>query len=95
LKNLRFIRLPLDSASSEEEIASLKPNIVPFRNVGGLRGAYVTGSRPIWLMNFRERLQVHPQVMNVRNHSLCTELYLQVLLYIYPMSAPEAHFPCS
>ena len=72
LKHLRFIRLPLDRASSEEEIASLKPNIVPFRNVGGLRGAYVTGSRPVWLMNFRERLQVHPQVYLLRKYlSLC------------------------
>lgn len=62
LKNLRFVRLSLDRASGEEDIATLRPTIVPFRNVGGLRGAYVTGSRPVWLMNFRERLQVHPQL---------------------------------
>ncbi|KAH7436763.1 hypothetical protein KP509_05G035200 [Ceratopteris richardii] len=62
LKNLRFVRLGLDQVSAKDDIATLKPVIVPFRNVGGLRGAFVTGARPIWLMNFRERLQVHPQL---------------------------------
>lgn len=62
LKNLRFVRLALDRASGEEDVATLRPSIVLFRNVSGLRGAFVTGSRPVWLMNFRERLQVHPQL---------------------------------
>ncbi|MCO5593054.1 hypothetical protein L7F22_047059 [Adiantum nelumboides] len=62
LKNLRFVRLALDRAFGEDDVATLKPSIVSFRNVSGLRGAFVTGSRPVWLMNFRERLQVHSQL---------------------------------
>lgn len=62
LKNLRFVRLPLDQVTGEDDIATNRPSIVSFRNVGGFRGAFVTGSRPVWLMNFREKLQAHPQL---------------------------------
>ena len=63
LRNLRFSRVPLDTYA-REETSSETPcqRITIFKNVGGYQGLFLSGSRPAWLMIFRERLRVHPQV---------------------------------
>ncbi|PSR93371.1 Cleavage and polyadenylation specificity factor subunit like [Actinidia chinensis var. chinensis] len=63
LRNLRFSRVPLD-AYAREETSSETPcqRITIFKNVGGYQGLFLSGSRPAWLMMFRERLRVHPQL---------------------------------
>ncbi|XP_052191714.1 cleavage and polyadenylation specificity factor subunit 1 isoform X2 [Diospyros lotus] len=62
LRNLRFVRVPLD-AYAKEEISSEAPSqrITLFKNVGGYQGLFLSGSRPAWFMIFRERLRVHLQ----------------------------------
>lgn len=63
LRNLRFVRVPLDTYAKEET-----PNGSPcqrisiFKNIAGYQGFFLSGSRPAWFMVFRERLRVHPQV---------------------------------
>ncbi|XP_065030175.1 cleavage and polyadenylation specificity factor subunit 1-like isoform X1 [Musa acuminata AAA Group] len=63
LHNLRFIRVAVDTATSEEasNIVS-RPRITVFKNVGGYQGLFLSGSRPAWFMVCRERLRVHPQL---------------------------------
>ncbi|KAL8519201.1 hypothetical protein ACS0TY_010225 [Phlomoides rotata] len=63
LRNLRFVRVPLDTYAKEETpsgVSSQRCTI--FKNVGGLHGLFLSGSRPAWFMMFRERLRIHPQV---------------------------------
>ncbi|XAR71785.1 hypothetical protein NMG60_11018197 [Bertholletia excelsa] len=63
LRNLRFVRVPLDSYV-REDIPSGIPcrRMTFFKNVGGYQGLFLSGSRPAWFMIFRERLRVHPQL---------------------------------
>ncbi|XP_056694198.1 cleavage and polyadenylation specificity factor subunit 1 isoform X2 [Spinacia oleracea] len=63
LRNLRFLRIPLDMHTREEvsEEGSL-PRISIFNNIGGHQGFFLSGLRPAWFMVFRERLRVHPQL---------------------------------
>lgn len=63
LKNLRFVRVPLDTYTKEETSSATPfPRITMFKNVGGFPGLFLSGSRPAWFMLFRERLRIHPQV---------------------------------
>lgn len=63
LRNLRFVRVPLDSYAREETLSGTPcQRITIFKNVGGYQGLFLSGSRPAWFMIFRERLRVHPQV---------------------------------
>ncbi|KAL8091794.1 hypothetical protein AgCh_034160 [Apium graveolens] len=63
LKNLRFVRVPLDTYIKEEISPETPyPRITTFKNVGGFPGLFVAGSRPMWFMLFRERLRIHPQL---------------------------------
>lgn len=63
LKNLRFARVPLDTYAREETPSGVRSQrITIFKNVGGLQGFFLAGSRPAWFMMFRERLRMHPQV---------------------------------
>lgn len=63
LRNLRFVRVPLDTYA-REETSSGSPcqRITIFKNIGGHQGLFLSGSRPAWFMVFRERLRVHPQL---------------------------------
>lgn len=63
LRNLRFVRVPLDTYA-REETSSESPcrRITIFKNIGGHHGLFLSGSRPSWFMVFRERLRVHPQL---------------------------------
>lgn len=63
LRNLRFIRVFLDSLTREEaEAGASGQRIVNFSNIGGYQGAFLAGTRPAWLMVCRERLRLHPQL---------------------------------
>ncbi|XP_058204748.1 cleavage and polyadenylation specificity factor subunit 1 isoform X2 [Rhododendron vialii] len=63
LRNLRFVRVPLDSYAREETLSGTPcQRITIFKNVGGYQGLFLSGSRPAWFMIFRERLRVHPQL---------------------------------
>lgn len=64
LRNLRFVRVSLDTYAREENSTGNYYNkrITIFKNVGGHQGLFLSGSRPTWFMVFRERLRVHPQV---------------------------------
>ncbi|KAK3022185.1 hypothetical protein RJ639_047007 [Escallonia herrerae] len=63
LKNLRFVRVPLDTYTREEMSSDTPfPRITMFKNVGGFPGFFLSGSRPAWFMVFRERLRIHPQL---------------------------------
>ncbi|XP_059449657.1 cleavage and polyadenylation specificity factor subunit 1 isoform X2 [Corylus avellana] len=63
LRNLRFVRVPLDTYA-REETSSESPcqRITIFKNIGGHQGLFLSGSRPAWFMVFRERLRLHPQL---------------------------------
>ncbi|KAJ1403738.1 WD40/YVTN repeat-like-containing domain superfamily [Sesbania bispinosa] len=63
LRNLRFVRVPLD-AYAREETSNGSPcqQITIFKNIGGYEGFFLSGSRPAWVMVLRERLRVHPQL---------------------------------
>jgi cleavage and polyadenylation specificity factor subunit 1 len=64
LGNLRFVRMPIDWVSGEDEgVGEKNPTLqfYPFRNVGSMSGVFVTGSRPAWLMICRQRIRCHPQ----------------------------------
>ncbi|XP_057774463.1 cleavage and polyadenylation specificity factor subunit 1 isoform X2 [Salvia miltiorrhiza] len=62
LRNLRFVRVPLDTYAKEETPSGVcSQRITVFKNVGGLQGLFLSGSRPAWFMMFRERLRMHPQ----------------------------------
>ncbi|KAL7147541.1 hypothetical protein ABFS83_06G114300 [Erythranthe nasuta] len=63
LRNLRFVRVCLDSYAREETPSGTSSQrISVFKNVGGLQGLFLSGSSPAWFMMFRERLRIHPQV---------------------------------
>ena len=63
LRNLRFVRVPLDAYAREETSnGSSCQQITIFKNIGGYQGFFLSGSRPAWVMMLRERLRVHPQV---------------------------------
>lgn len=63
LRNLRFIRVPLDTYTREEVLSgTTSPRMTVFKNVGGCQGLFLSGSRPLWFMVFRERIRAHPQV---------------------------------
>ncbi|KAL0341100.1 UNVERIFIED_CONTAM: Cleavage and polyadenylation specificity factor subunit [Sesamum radiatum] len=62
LKNLRFVRVLLDTYAREEApLGTSSQRITVFKNVSGLQGLFLSGSRPAWFMMFRERLRIHPQ----------------------------------
>ncbi|XP_078166463.1 cleavage and polyadenylation specificity factor 160 isoform X1 [Carex rostrata] len=63
LRNLRFVRVQVDSGIREEETSDIvhRPRITVFNNVGGYQGLFLNGSRPAWIMACRERLRMHPQ----------------------------------
>lgn len=75
LRNLRFVRVPLD-IYAKEETSSESPcqRITIFKNIGGYQGFFLSGSRPAWIMVLRERLRVHPQVRT--NPLICNSRYL-------------------
>ncbi|XP_077245724.1 cleavage and polyadenylation specificity factor 160 [Tasmannia lanceolata] len=63
LRNLRFVRIPLESFTREESSTVIpRQRIAMFKNVGGYQGLFLSGSRPAWFMVCRERLRVHPQL---------------------------------
>ncbi|EPS69122.1 hypothetical protein M569_05643, partial [Genlisea aurea] len=62
LWNLRFIRVRLDGCGRESLSGTVSQRIFIFNNVGGLQGLLLSGSIPAWIMMFRERLRIHPQV---------------------------------
>ncbi|KAF8379330.1 hypothetical protein HHK36_028764 [Tetracentron sinense] len=63
LRNLRFVRVPVESYT-REETSAVNPcqRITVFKNVGSYQGLFLSGSRPAWFMVCRERLRVHPQL---------------------------------
>jgi cleavage and polyadenylation specificity factor subunit 1 len=66
LRNLRFVRVQVDSGIREEETSGNivhRPRITVFNNVGGYQGFFLNGSRPAWIMACRERFRMHPQVL--------------------------------
>lgn len=67
LRNLRFVRVPMDTYAREETPSGISSQrITIFKNVGGLQGLFLSGTRPAWFMMFRERLRIHPQVSLVQ-----------------------------
>ncbi|GAV61868.1 CPSF_A domain-containing protein/MMS1_N domain-containing protein [Cephalotus follicularis] len=63
LRNLRFVRVPLDAYTREETSNEITcPRITIFKNINGYQGLFLSGSRPAWFMMFRGRLRVHPQL---------------------------------
>ncbi|XP_021725141.1 cleavage and polyadenylation specificity factor subunit 1-like isoform X1 [Chenopodium quinoa] len=63
LRNLRFLRIPLDMHTREEVSAEgAMPRISIYKNIGGHQGFFLSGMRPAWFMVFREHLRVHPQL---------------------------------
>ncbi|KAJ8650097.1 hypothetical protein MRB53_003120 [Persea americana] len=63
LRNLRFVRVSMDTFTREEPSAvTQSQRITIFKNVGGYQGLFLSGSRPAWFMVCRERLRVHPQL---------------------------------
>lgn len=64
LRNLRFLRVPLDIQGRDDmPNGTLSRRLSIFKNISGYQGLFLCGSRPAWLMVFRERLRVHPQVL--------------------------------
>uniref|UniRef100_A0A7N0U7D7 Cleavage and polyadenylation specificity factor subunit 1 n=1 Tax=Kalanchoe fedtschenkoi TaxID=63787 RepID=A0A7N0U7D7_KALFE len=63
LRNLRFVRIPLDSYTREKS-TDHKPSqrMTIFKNVGSYQGLFLSGSKPAWFMICRERVRVHPQL---------------------------------
>ncbi|KAK9143678.1 hypothetical protein Syun_013078 [Stephania yunnanensis] len=63
LRNLRFVRVPLETYTREEASAvSPCQRFSVFKNIGGYQGLFLSGSRPTWFMVCRERLRIHPQL---------------------------------
>lgn len=63
LRNLRFVRVSLDTYTREETPTGItSQRMTVFKNVGGYQGLFLSGSRPAWFMVVRERLRVHPQI---------------------------------
>lgn len=66
LRNLRFVRVPLDTYIKEETTNGVScQRMTIFKNISGHQGFFLSGSRPAWFMVFRERLRIHPQVRNL------------------------------
>ncbi|CAL5185052.1 unnamed protein product [Lathyrus oleraceus] len=63
LRNLRFVRVPLD-VHAKEETSNVSPcqQINIFKNISSHEGFFLSGSRPAWVMLLREQLRVHPQL---------------------------------
>ncbi|KAG9445352.1 hypothetical protein H6P81_016692 [Aristolochia fimbriata] len=62
LRNLRFLRVPLESFTREDPSSgTTRQKMTVFKNVSGYQGLFLSGSRPAWLMLCRERLRIHPQ----------------------------------
>ncbi|CAM8965118.1 unnamed protein product [Rhodiola kirilowii] len=63
LRNLRFVRILLDSYT-REKVPAQNPcrRMTIFKNVGGYQGLFLSGSKPAWFMICRERVRVHPQL---------------------------------
>lgn len=80
LRNLRFARVPLDSYAKEETPSGVSSQrFTIFKNVGGLHGLFLSGSRPAWFMMFRERLRIHPQVSWFSFYQNFQSLMVQIL----------------
>lgn len=63
LRNLRFLRIPLDTSTREETSDGVAAQrITMFKNISGHQGFFLSGSRPGWCMLFRERLRFHSQL---------------------------------
>ncbi|KAL6123334.1 hypothetical protein ACLB2K_075856 [Fragaria x ananassa] len=63
LRNLRFVRVPLDTYSRNDlSDGTSCQRMTVFKNIAGNQGLFLAGSRPAWLMVFRERIRVHPQL---------------------------------
>ncbi|PRQ59892.1 putative cleavage/polyadenylation specificity factor, A subunit [Rosa chinensis] len=63
LRNLRFVRVPLDTYARNDSSNGISgQRITVFNNIAGNQGLFLSGSRPAWFMVFRERLRVHPQL---------------------------------
>ncbi|XP_006348057.1 cleavage and polyadenylation specificity factor subunit 1 [Solanum tuberosum] len=63
LRNLRFVRVPVDNYAREEMPSGTQlQRMNVYKNIGGSQGIFLTGSRPSWFMVFRERLRIHPQL---------------------------------
>ncbi|KAJ4835898.1 hypothetical protein Tsubulata_006157 [Turnera subulata] len=63
LRNLRFLRIPLDTYIKEESSSETSSQrITMFKDISGYQGFFLSGLRPAWFMVFRERLRVHPQL---------------------------------
>lgn len=63
LRNLKFLRIPLDTSTREATSDGvLTQRITTFNNISGHQGFFLSGSRPGWCMLFRERLRFHSQV---------------------------------
>ncbi|CAN8244624.1 unnamed protein product [Cochlearia groenlandica] len=63
LRNLKFLRIPVDTSTREETSDGvLTQRITMFNNISGHQGFFLSGSRPGWCMLFRERLRFHSQL---------------------------------
>lgn len=80
LRNLRFVRVPLDTYAKEETPSGVSSQrFTIFKNVGGLHGLFLSGSRPAWFMMFRERLRIHPQVTLVQLLTITLKIYVLII----------------
>lgn len=72
LRNLKFLRIPLDAYTREESSGIPCQRVNVFKNISGYEGFFFSGSRPAWFMVLRERIRVHPQVSETLfSHSCC------------------------
>ncbi|GBG62092.1 hypothetical protein CBR_g28568 [Chara braunii] len=64
LDHLRFERRPINWVPCEGDVQEPGKGckMICFRNVGGHRGVFITGVRPVWLISLRERFRPHPQL---------------------------------
>ncbi|XP_024011843.1 cleavage and polyadenylation specificity factor subunit 1 isoform X2 [Eutrema salsugineum] len=63
LRNLKFLRIPMDTSTREETSDGVAAQrITMFKNISGHQGFFLSGSRPGWGMLFRERLRFHSQL---------------------------------
>ncbi|XP_050387838.1 cleavage and polyadenylation specificity factor subunit 1 [Argentina anserina] len=63
LRNLRFVCVPMDTyARNNSSNGTSGQRMTVFKNIAGNQGLFLAGSRPAWLMVFRGRLRVHPQL---------------------------------
>ncbi|CAI9092100.1 OLC1v1027255C1 [Oldenlandia corymbosa var. corymbosa] len=63
LRNLRFVRVSLDTYARDETTpGTFSKRMTIFKSVGGFQGLFLSGTRPAWFMMFRERLRIHQQL---------------------------------